>query len=104
MIRSPLSSDWPQPSMNPLVSIQAAITRSSPTGPRMRLAAMIAAYTKDAARASREDTRSGSLEVGKAADLMVLERNLFEVEPEELSDLRVLLTLLEGRVVYRAAE
>jgi hypothetical protein len=90
--------------MNPLVSIQAAITRSAPSGPRMSLAAMLAAYTKDAAWASREDTVNGSLETGKAADLIVLDRNLFEIEPAKVSEVRVLLTLLEGREVYRAEE
>jgi predicted amidohydrolase YtcJ len=69
-------SDWPQESMNPLDFIQYAVTRqpldgrSPPLQPneRISLAQAIAAYTKDAAWAVRDDKLDGTLEVGKAAD------------------------------------
>jgi predicted amidohydrolase YtcJ len=103
------SSDWPAPSMNPLDAIQVALTRQPLDGSkppqqpqeRVPLAAMLAAYTNDAAWAAREETIDGSLEVGKAADLVVLDRNLFEVEVSRLHEVRVLLTLLDGEPVYR---
>jgi hypothetical protein len=43
---------------------------------------------------------TGSVEVGKYADLIVIDRNLFEIPIQEISDARVLLTLLEGEVMY----
>jgi predicted amidohydrolase YtcJ len=103
------SSDWPAPSMNPLDAIQVAVTRqpldgSKPAGQpeqRIGLPAILAAYTLDAAWAAREDAIDGSIEAGKAADLVVLDRNLFEVDVMRLHEVRVLLTLLDGEPVYR---
>jgi predicted amidohydrolase YtcJ len=87
-------SDWPAPSMNPLEVIQAAL-------PRVHLPEMIAAYTIGGAWLARSERITGSIEVGKAADLVVLDRNLFEVPPSELQHVHVLLTLLDGQPVYQ---
>jgi predicted amidohydrolase YtcJ len=103
------SSDWPSVSMNPLDAIQYAITRRPLDGrlpprqpqERVGLAAILAAYTKDAAWVAREEAIDGSIEVGKSADLIVLDRNLFEVNVMALHEVRVLLTLLDGEPVYR---
>lgn len=103
------SSDWPSPSMNPFDAIQVALTRqpldtSKPAlqpQERVGLAAMLAAYTLDAAWAAREEAIDGSIEIGKAADLVVLDRNVFEVDVSRLHDVRVLLTLLDGVPVHR---
>jgi len=105
------SSDWPSPSMNPLLGMQIALTRQPYDGrqpalqpqERVDLAAIIAAYTRNAAWLAREEAIDGTIETGKAADLVVLERNLFDVPPARLREVRVLLTLLDGRVVYRNA-
>lgn len=103
-------SDWSVSSMNPLDAIQVAVTRRDPeegAGPaflpeeRSGLSEMLAAYTIGGAYASFEEKRTGSIEVGKAADLIVLDRNLFEVPPEQIHEARVLLTLLEGREIWR---
>jgi predicted amidohydrolase YtcJ len=61
---------------------------------------MLAMYTINAAHANHMERETGSIEVGKFADLIVLERNLFEVPPEEIHDVRVLRTLLEGKTVF----
>jgi hypothetical protein len=44
---------------------------------------------------------TGSIEVGKAADLIILERNLYDIPIEEISEVRVLETIIEGKTVYR---
>lgn len=106
------SSDWPAPSMNPLEALQVAITRqpldgSKPPvqpGQRATLAQMLAAYTIDAAWAASEEETNGSIVAGKSADLVILERNLFEVPAKDLHRVRVLATLLDGEPVYRAAD
>jgi len=103
-------SDWSVSSMNPLLAIQVAITRRPPdstTGPawlpeqRVSLATMLAAYSEGGAWAAGEESRTGTLEVGKAADLIVLDRNLYRIPPGEIRSAKVLLTLLEGREVWR---
>jgi hypothetical protein len=104
-------SDWNVSSMSPLEGMQVAITRQGleakaapPWRPeeRVDLATMIACYTREAARASFQEKQTGTIEEGKAADLVVLDRNLFSVPPRELHKVRVLLTLVEGRVVFVA--
>jgi predicted amidohydrolase YtcJ len=102
-------SDWSVSSMNPLEAIQVAITRRDPRkteGPAwlpeelVDLPAMIAAYTINGAYVNFEEAETGSIETGKAADLVVLDRNLFEVPAAEIGKVKVLLALLEGEAVY----
>jgi predicted amidohydrolase YtcJ len=103
-------SDWTVSSLNPLDAIQVALTRRDPDAPagpawipeqRVDLPRMIAAYTINGAFAMRLDRETGSLEAGKAADLIVLEKNLFEVPVTEIHKVKVVLTVLEGREVWR---
>ena len=103
-------SDWSVSSMAPLEGIEVAVTRRGPTegpGPawipeeRVSLATMLAAYTIGSAYAAFNERETGSLEVGKSADLIVLDRNLFAIPPHEISETKVLLTLFAGREVYR---
>ena len=62
---------------------------------------MIALYTVNAAWALHQDRETGSIEVGKLADLIVLDRNLFEVPVDRIHEVRVERTLLEGKTVFR---
>ena len=103
-------SDWSVSSVNPLDAIEVGITRREPgstSGPawipqeRVTLPQMIAAYTIDGAYLCFEEKDGGSLETGKWADLIVLDRNLFELPPHEIHAARVLWTLLEGTTVWR---
>ena len=105
-------SDWGVTSLNPLEAIQVAVTRRAPDAPageawlpreRVSLARMIAAYTIEGARLAFDERITGSIETGKAADLIVLDRDLFAIPPEQISRARVLLTLLDGHDVYRDA-
>lgn len=107
-------SDWSVSSVNPLDAIQVAVTRrgltAAATEPawlpdqRLDLPTALAAYTNGGAYVSFEEHDSGSLEAGKLADLIVLDRNLFAIPAEQIHQARVLWTLLEGRDVYKAAE
>jgi len=103
-------SDWTVSSLNPLDAIQVALTRrgvEAPVGPawipeeRAGLAEMLRAYTINGAYAGRLERETGSLAVGKLADLVVLDRNLFTTPVTEIHAVRVLLTLLEGVEVWR---
>lgn len=68
---------------------------------RVSISDMIDGYTIRAALQFHHEREIGSIEIGKLADLVVLDRNLFETAPHELHKARVLLTLLEGREVFR---
>jgi predicted amidohydrolase YtcJ len=105
-------SDWSVSSMNPLDAIQVAVTRRDVTasaGPAwipeelVDLDTILSAYTRGGAYLRHEESLTGSLEVGKRADLIVLEKNLFDVPATEIHRVKVLLTLLDGEEVHRDA-
>ena len=96
--------------MNPLEGMEVAVTRRQPSqgpGPawipeeRIPLPDAIAAYTIRGAYLDFSEKDTGSIEVGKLADLVVLDRNLFEIPPSQIHEAKVLVTLLEGKEVYR---
>jgi predicted amidohydrolase YtcJ len=102
-------SDWSVSSLNPLDAIQVAVTRRDPLGPAgaawlpeelVDLPTAVAAYTANGAYLSFEEKTRGSIEPGKAADLVVLDRNIFYIPPQEIHAVKVVLTFLEGKVVY----
>ena len=101
-------SDWSVSSLNPLDAIQVGITHrqigttDAPWNPQERvdLATMLALYTINAAYALGQERETGSIEVGKLADLIVLERNLFDLPADSLHTAKVTRTLLGGRTVY----
>ncbi len=103
-------SDWPVTTMNPLDAIEVAVRRLDPEasggeawipGERLRLEDALRAYTVNGAVAGDLEAESGSIRTGKSADLVVLERDLYAIEAHEISDVRVDLTIFEGRIVYR---
>jgi len=102
-------SDWSVTAMNPLQAIEVGITRRDPEsgdGPawipeeRVDLETMIRLYTVNGASAGDLETETGSITVGKSADLVLLDRNLFEIPATGISDARVRLTMLAGRFVH----
>jgi len=107
------ASDYFVTSMNPLLAIEVAITRQDPysnDGPilnadeRVDLATMIDAYTINGAYTMSLEDEQGSIEVGKRADLVVLDRNLFEIPAAEISQASVTMTIFGGRTVYQKPE
>ena len=64
----------------------------------------IAIFTRNGAYAMRLERETGSIEAGKFADMIVLDRNLFEIRPDRIGDTQVLLTLLGGKAVYESDE
>jgi len=103
-------SDWSVSSLNPLLAIQVALTRRGPEdGPgeawipeeKVDLTTMLRAYTVNGAWLCRDEGWRGTLEAGRAADLIVLDRDLYGLAPSEIGKARVLLTLVDGRPVFR---
>jgi predicted amidohydrolase YtcJ len=106
-------SDSPVESFNPFLGIHAAVTRRRADGsphpdgwyPEQRLTVDKAVYgfTLGAAYASYEETHKGSLTPGKLADLIVLDRDIFSIEPMEIAEAQVLATMIDGQFVWRSA-
>ena len=94
-----LSSDWNVSTFNPFVGISNAISR---TPEAISLADAIKAYTLNGAFAMRQDHIVGSIEVGKRADLIVLDRDLFNSTAAQIINTKVEMTLLDGEIIYTA--
>jgi predicted amidohydrolase YtcJ len=101
-------SDWSVSTANPFPQIETAVTRTDADGAdetfmpqeTIDLATALAAFTINSAYVNGIDEISGSIEVGKLADLIVLDRNLFEIPVKQISETKVLLTLFGGRPVH----
>lgn len=93
-----LSSDWDVSSLSPFVGIQNAVTREPQNLPNVTVA--VKAYTLNAAYALNQEATTGSLEVGKFADFIVLDRNIFTIKPTTISQTRVEQTWLQGKLVF----
>ncbi len=109
--RLAFGSDWFVAPAKPLEGIYAAVTRRTLDGahpdgwvPSQKISVEEAlhAYTTGAAYASFEEDQKGQLAPGMLADFVVLDRDLFTIEPEEIRDVRVLRTVAGGRTVYEA--
>jgi predicted amidohydrolase YtcJ len=103
-------SDCPVADPNPLWGIQAAVTRqrrdrSPPEGwyptQRLTVAEAVRAYTMGPALACGRASDLGSISAGKKADLVVLDRDIFEADPAEIAQAQVVMTVLDGEVAFR---
>jgi len=110
----PLSSDFPGETLNPFYGIYAAITRqdveANPRGgwypeQRLTLEEALRGYTREAAYAEFEEKVKGSLEPGKLADLIVIDKDITQLgsKPQEILSIRVLKTFIGGKLVYDSA-
>ncbi len=66
--------------------------------------AMLYAYTSEAAKALRMEKKIGSLQAGKFADMILIDRDILTVSPEAMNGARILWTMFEGKKVYEAVE
>lgn len=102
-------SDWPVvPTPNPWPGIESMVTRKDPTGASdvsdwpeqsVDLATTIRIFTHNSAIANKVGEQSGSLEVGKDADFIVLDRNVFDVPIADVGETQVLMSVVGGQVV-----
>lgn len=101
-------SDWSVSTANPFPQIETAVTRADaeandqPFMPQetIDLATALAAFTIYAAYVHGIEMQSGSIKVGKLADLIVLDRNIFDIPIKQISETKVLLTLFGGQPVH----
>ncbi len=106
-------SDWYVTSVNPLDGIETAVTRLDPNGAtdmplgmgeEITLDEAIENYTINSAYVNFLDDKVGSIEVGKQADLVILNKNLFAIPAHEINQTNVVATLFEGCLVYLSSE
>jgi predicted amidohydrolase YtcJ len=116
--RVAMGSDWSVSSPNPLWEMHVAVNRTSPPGyeygggnlepflpgERLDLPTAIAGFTINSAYVNHLDDVTGSIEVGKLADLVVLDRNPFEQPADRLAEARVVRTLVDGERVFDAGD
>ena len=100
-------SDWPSvvPDPNPWPGIEAMVTRRDPYGLRegvlradqaIDLVTAIRIFTINGAVAGKHADKTGSIEAGKSADFIILDRNIFQIPEDEISETRVLSTFVSG--------
>jgi len=94
-----LSSDWNVSTFNPFVGMSHAISRAPET---ISIKDAIKAYTINGAFAMRQEHLVGSIQVGKRADLIVLDRNLLKSNAAQIKNTKVTMTMLDGEIIYAA--
>ena len=107
-VRLTASADWPTSPIDPFKQIVVFMTRSTPETeefmPRLSealtLEESLKAYTINAAYQLRLEEKIGSIEEGKRADMIVIDRDIFKLEPDEIWDTNVLVTMMNGRIVH----
>ena len=107
-----IGSDWPTGVIdaNPLRMLQVLVTRrnpyeknnDTPLGDVISLGDAIRVMTLGGASSMKRENELGSIEKGKAADMVVLNRNLFEIDPSSIIDTKVMYTIFAGKIVYDA--
>ncbi len=102
-------SDWPVGPLRPITGIYAAVTRRTIDGKnpdgwmpqqKVTVAEAVKAYTVNAAYAEGEENIKGAIEPGKLADLVVLSKDIFHIEPAEIDSTEVQTTIFDGKVLY----
>jgi predicted amidohydrolase YtcJ len=109
--RLAFGSDWPIVTLNPWEGLQTAVTRQTadgkPTGgfvpsQRLSVAQAVEGYTLGAAFAGRREKTEGSIETGKVADIILVDHNIFEIDPHKIGETKVVTTIVAGKIVYEA--
>ena len=106
-------TDWTVAPLNPVLTVYAAVTRRTLDGknskgwiPEQKISVeeAVRAYTVGSAYAEFQETVKGNISAGKLADLVILSRDIFKIDPKEIENVKVNFTVVDGRVVYEERE
>ena len=104
-------TDWTVAPLDPMLTIYAAVTRrtldgKNPNGwvPEQKISVeeTVRAYTAGSAYAESQENEKGTITPGKLADLVILSRDIFKIDPKEIENVKVVMTIMDGRIVYDA--
>jgi predicted amidohydrolase YtcJ len=102
-------TDWDVAPLNPLLGVYAAVTRATLDGKnpngwfpeqKLTVAEAVEAYTLGSAYAEFQEKEKGSITPGKLADMVLLSGDIFSIEPAKIKDMKVLKTIIGGKVVW----
>jgi predicted amidohydrolase YtcJ len=105
-----LGTDWSVAPLNPMLTLHAATTRATLDGKhpngwipeqKIAIAEAVSAYTAGSAYAEFQDRDKGTIARGKLADLVVLSDDIFTIPPASIKDVKVMTTIVGGKVVYQ---
>jgi predicted amidohydrolase YtcJ len=106
-------TDWTVAPMNPMLTIYAAVTRrtldgKNPKGwvPEQKISVeeAVRAYTVGSAYAEFQESVKGTITPGKLADLVILSHDIFKIDPKDIETTKVVMTIIDGRVIYEGRE
>jgi predicted amidohydrolase YtcJ len=112
-VRLALGTDWDVAPLNPMLTVYAAVTRATldgknPNGwfPEQKLTVpeTVEAYSMGSAYAEFQESEKGSITPGKLADMVLLSDDIFSIPPEKIRSVKVLKTIVGGKIVWDAAE
>lgn len=110
-VRLAFGTDWDVAPLNPLLGIYAAVTRATLDGKnpngwfpeqKLTVAEAVEAYTMGSAYAEFQEKEKGSITPGKLADIVLLSDDIFSIDPVKIRDVKVLTTIVGGRIVYQS--
>jgi predicted amidohydrolase YtcJ len=102
-------TDWTVAPLDPMLSIYAAVTRRTLDGKnpdgwvpeqKISIEEAVRAYTMGSAYAEFQDGEKGSITPGKRGDLVMLSRDIFKIDPREIEKVKVVMTIVDGRIVH----
>ncbi len=102
-------SDWPVVTLNPVKGIYAAVTRHTAKNEnsgglfpeeKLTVEEAVKAYTIDAAYAAFQENTLGSIEIGKLADFVVLSKNIFQINKEDIKNIEILMSVVDGQIIF----
>ncbi|HEY7099530.1 MAG TPA: amidohydrolase [Terriglobales bacterium] len=108
-VRLALGTDWDVAPLNPMLTIYAAVTRATLDGKnpngwfpeqKLTVSEAVEAYTMGSAYAEFQDDVKGSITAGKLADMVILSEDIFAIDPPRIRDVKVLKTIVGGKLVY----
>jgi hypothetical protein len=94
------SSDCPVEPIDPVLGVWAAVARKSFPEESLTVEEALKTYSLNSAYASFDEDKRGTIEVGKLADFTILSEDLFKIKPDEIRNVKVEMTIVDGKIVY----